>query len=394
MNYCASQPEGVGFVSSMVRFVDCQSQALGFNAWQALSQPGSTLAVVLTGFLTIYIALIGYNLLLGRALTVRGGTLAAIKIGAVFALATSWPAYRTMVYDLVVDGPAELVNDIGSPSGVPGSDGTLVQRLDLADGALAQLAIRGAGAAIGKEAVPPPIAGFDAFAIGGSRILFLISAIAGLGVVRVVAGLMLALGPFFIAFLLFDSTRSLFEGWVRVLAGAALAAVGVSIALGLELSILEPWLASVLARRGSGEALPSAPTELFVISCVFALAVAAIVFACVWLTRAFRLAPLIAHTTDLAGARSAGPRERGAFDMASNSSNERTRARAVADVLVSLQWREASGLGAPGSWRTPALAPAGNDLSRPARQAQVPVGRSFRRSRPRLSPSAGKRDSR
>ena len=81
-----------GFVSSMISFIDWQAKALGSAAWQALSAPGSTLAIVLTGFLTIFIALIGYNLLLGRSLTVRSGVLAAVKIGAVFALATYWPA--------------------------------------------------------------------------------------------------------------------------------------------------------------------------------------------------------------------------------------------------------------------------------------------------------------
>ena len=86
MDVCAGQPQAQGFVNSMVRFIDCQAQALGSNPYQALSAPGSTLSIVLTGFLTIFIALIGYNLLLGRSFTVRSGTLAAVKIGIVFAL--------------------------------------------------------------------------------------------------------------------------------------------------------------------------------------------------------------------------------------------------------------------------------------------------------------------
>ena len=48
-----------------------------------------------------------------------------------------------------------------------------------------------------------------------------------------------------------------------MLVGAALAAVGVSVALGLELALLEPWLSNVLARRMAGEALPAVATELF-----------------------------------------------------------------------------------------------------------------------------------
>src|SRR5206468_8071792 len=105
MGNCPVVPPGAGFVSSMTSYLDCQAQVLGSGGWSALAMPGSTLSIVLTGFLTIFIALIGYNLLLGHAMTVRSGTLAFVKIGAVFALATSWPAYRTLVYDLVIDGP-------------------------------------------------------------------------------------------------------------------------------------------------------------------------------------------------------------------------------------------------------------------------------------------------
>ena len=245
---CQVLSPGTGFISSIIISVDCQSQLLGTGAWQALAAPGSTLSVVLGSLLTIVIALIGYNLLLGNSLTVRSGTLAFVKIGAVLALATSWPAYRTLVYDLVNDGPAQLVAEIGPRAGIVGSDGTLPGRLDLTDQALAQLAILGPGNPSRSEfqAAPPPWAGFNAFALGGSRILFLLTAIAGTGAVRVVTGLMLALGPFFIAFLLFDSTRSLFEGWVRVIAGAALAAIGLTITLGFQLALVEPWISGVL----------------------------------------------------------------------------------------------------------------------------------------------------
>jgi len=292
MDACSAGPIGAGFISSVTGFVDCQAQNLGFGAWTALGMPGSTLHVVLTGFLTIFIALIGYRLLLGSTFTVRDTTLAFVKIGAVFALATSWAAYRPLVYDLATNGPGEIVGEIGPAGGVVGSDGTLLQRLDLVDRNLEQLAILGTDdtpASNAAQSVPPPFVGFDSFAIGGARILFLFSAIVGLGIVRIITALLLALGPFFIAFFLFDSTRSLFEGWVRVLAGAAFGAIGVSVALGLELGLMEPWLASVLARRTSGEPLPTMPTELFVISSFFALAVLASLYFSMRVAYAFRL---------------------------------------------------------------------------------------------------------
>jgi type IV secretion system protein VirB6 len=393
MDLCSGPPQSAGFIGSTTHFIDCQAQALGANAWQALSLPGSTLSVVLTGFLTIFIALIGYNLLLGRSLSVRSGTLAMLKIGAVFALATSWPAYRTLIYDLVIDGPAQLASDIGGSSAIPGSDGTLVQRLDNADAGLTQLSILGPGipTAAAADVPPPPFAGFSAFALGGSRILFLVSAIAGLGVVRIVAGLMLALGPFFVAFILFDSTRSLFEGWVRVLAGAALAAAGVLIALGFELAMLGPWLAAVLARRMAGEALPSVPTELFVLTCIFALVILGVLAACVRLASAFRLAPLLAQPAVGDSHLLKQTHDARRLPALVTDREERSRAAAVADVLVMLQRREAGGraVGAGAAAGTMAIR---NSNAREAAPA-VPVGRSYsRRARTRVTASGGRRD--
>jgi len=399
MDYCAADPQSAGFIGSMTHFVDCKAQLLGSGAYHALALPGSTLSIVLTGFLTVFIAIIGYNLLLGRGFTVRSGTIAALKVGAIFALATSWPAYRTVIYDLVTDGPSQILGDIGRPAGIPGSDGTLVQRLDGADGALVELSVLGPGMPTGmqqQDLPPPPFVGFSAFALGGSRILFLLTAVGGLAGVRVITGLMLALGPFFIAFLMFDNTRSLFEGWVRVLAGAALAAVGVAITLGLELSLMEPWLSTILARRMAGEPLPSVPTELFVVSTVFAIIVLAVLIACTRLASAFRLAPLLGHVEEAHGALM-GAQTLTAVPAAVSRQQlqERSRAAAVADVLVAMQRRE-GGRGAPASRQLSAgageTAPSGNS-GHYSERAALPVGRSLaRRARNRASASAGRRD--
>jgi type IV secretion system protein VirB6 len=400
MEVCPAIPAAAGFISSMTGYIDCQAQVLGSGAWNALAAPGSTLSVVLTGFLTITIALIGYNLLLGHSITVRSGTLAAVKIGAVFALATSWPAYRTLVYDLVTDGPSQLVAEIGPQTGLVGSDGTLTQRLDLADNALARLAILGPGNPppnVSAQVPPAPFGGFDAFALGGSKILFELTAVAGLGIVRIVTGLMLALGPFFIAFLMFENTRSLFEGWVRVLGGAALAAIGVSIALGLELALIEPWLSDVLARRMAGEGLPTVSTELFVITCLFSILVAGVLYACTRVVHAFRLAPLLRATPVIAGQGKNVPTTNGSIvnDLSREiSSTERSRAAAIASILAATSRRERAdaavhvlGTAAAGP-RIPAVSPSNDPV-----QTRVPVGRSFtRRPHARMSAVAAKRD--
>ncbi|WP_204307111.1 hypothetical protein, partial [Klebsiella aerogenes] len=67
----------------------------------------------------------------------------------------------------------------------------------------------------------------------------------------------------------------LFEGWVRGLVAAILGAVAVTILLGVELALLEPWLATLLARRQAGLPIGGATSELLVTSLAFGLAMLA-----------------------------------------------------------------------------------------------------------------------
>src|SRR3954466_2027438 len=135
----------VGFVRWVLSFVDCQAQALGANSYLAMLAPGSTLSLVLTGFLTLFVAMFGYRLLLGHSPDLREGVMALVKVGFVLALATSWPAYRTLVYDVALRAPAEVTADVGVPAGLPRARAGRVGRLDVVDQAMAALAILGAG---------------------------------------------------------------------------------------------------------------------------------------------------------------------------------------------------------------------------------------------------------
>ena len=402
---CVAQPAGAGIISTVSAFVDCQTETFVFGAYQSLASPGSTLYVLLTGFLTLVIAFFGYNLLLGNSPSLRSGTMNMAKVGMVLALATSWPAYHTLVYDLTVNGPDQLASELGHGSGVPGSDGSLRYRLDAADSAMVQLAILGPGpytpeaqTAGGTAVPPPPFVGFNAFALGSARIVFLVVALGSLVAIRVVAGLALALGPFFIAFLLFSHTRSLFEGWIRVLAGAALASLSVFLTLGLELALIEPWLAQAIAIRAANQPLPSMPSELLVIALLFGLVLAASIFAAARLAGAFRLRPLPA---DASRQTSESAKQSWAADRSTANADEasdRSRSAALAEHLHKVQAREVS----MGSVRRSAQG-AGADAFRTgltssvtgAAQAAAKAGRqrTGRRTNARETASARRRDS-
>lgn len=397
MTMCSAAPEGAGFIASITSYLDCQAQILGSGGWAALAAPGSTLSVVLTGCLTLFVALTGYRLLLGESLTVRSATLAFVKIGAVVALATSWPAYRALAYDLVVDGPSELVGEIGPAAHIPGSDGTLLERLDAADRSFAQLAILGSGpaSAEGQAVPPPPFSGFDEFALGGSRILFLLTATASISAVHIVAGVMLALGPFFILFLLFDATRSLFEGWVRVLAGAALAALGISIGLGLELALLQPWLDALVELRKAGGGLAGVPSELLVLVGLFTIIVIALLRASIGAARGFRLGSWIRLAVSAAEPAPSGNPVVGTSAARSGPAvqAEPSRAASIANAVAAMSRREAAAASRRVIDRSgrPSLVTGGEGRA-PA--PFVPAGRTFTHSaRRRGSARADRRDS-
>jgi type IV secretion system protein VirB6 len=402
---CAPAPEGAAFVRRMLDFVDCQAQAIGAGGYQALAAPGSTLSLVLTGFLTLFVALIGYRMLFGQSPTVRDGVLALVKIGVVLALATSWAAYRTLIYDVALRGPAEIVADIGRPAALPGAGGGLADRLAIADREFELLSAEGVGQPLAqpvpsqRRATPEMFPGFNTFALGGARVVYLLGALGALALVRLVAGLLLALGPFFIAFLLFDGTRGLFEGWIRVLAGAALGAAGIAIVLGVELALLEPWLADLLTRRYAGLPITGAPAELLVATMLFALILFGMLFAAARVAIGFRLLTAWRGAPAQLAAALRGERlqfagvPRGARAIPAEG---RSRAATVVDAVAASQRREATA-------RAPETAVTSTEAARRIRPqgpmhdapepAARPLGQSFRRrTTTRVSARAGRRD--
>lgn len=277
---CPPISTGHMFLAGTLDHLDCQAQALGSLGFQSLAAPGAAAHLVLSALLTLFIALWGLRLLTGRH--VDGGDIitAFLKIGIVLTLALSWPAYRTVIYDLVLHGPAEVARGLGAGEQLPGSDGGLTQRLQAVDDGIVQLTVLGSGR--GKSLVTDMTdstgAGFKGIALqdeatlGWARVAYLAGTLAPLAALRLAAGLLLGLAPLFAGLLFFDAARGIFAGWLRGLALTALGSLGVTIVLSAELALIEPWMAQALMLRQANYGTPAAPTELLALTGAFALA--------------------------------------------------------------------------------------------------------------------------
>lgn len=282
---CPAIITGDQFLSRVLTHIDCQASILGSYGFQALGEPGSLASNVMVGLLTLFVALIGLRFLFGPGPGPRDLVYDALKVGLVLTMAFSWPAFRTVIHDVVVNGPAEVAAAI-SPDELTGPSTQLLPRLQAADQQIVELTSTGAGRQTGQILEGSQAgAGFsgsglqDDTALGYSRLAYLSGILGPFALLRILAGLLLAIAPLAAGLLLFEATRGLFAGWLRGLVLSMLGILGVTMVLALQLSVIEPWLADALRVRALGYGIPSAPTELLALTIAFAI----VQFAIIWL---------------------------------------------------------------------------------------------------------------
>jgi type IV secretion system protein VirB6 len=279
-------------VSSLLTVVDCNVQALVYGGYSALFQPNSPFAAVLTSLMVILVALVGYQLLLGRGqLRVGDVALTAVKLGAVLALTTQWSTYQALVYDFLFNGPEQLANVITArvrPDGgaLPAEVFPALQ--------VAFDALTGHAAIYARQAPPgsSPLlggAGFGALGLTVSASILLLSSLGVMLAAKIVTGVLLAVGPVFIAMLLFDTTRGLFEGWLRAALAFAFAPLATILLLAVGLAMLEPSLIQLEELRVAGRFELAPVYSILTLVLVFALVSAGLLIAGGVASAAFRL---------------------------------------------------------------------------------------------------------
>lgn len=394
---CVAPATGSGFLAATLGALDCQAQTIGEAGYQALASPASPISIALTALLSIYVAIIGIRFLMGRPMGVSDMIAATLKVGFVLALAASWPAYRTVVYDVVLKGPAEVAGSIGRASALPGSDGGLTARLQGVDNGIMLLVETGSGrldiaSQRTADAIAPPLS--DDISLGWGKTLFVSSIIGSFGLLRLAGGLFLAIAPLFAGFLLFEATRFLFFGWLRSLIAITLGSLGIAILLGVELAIIEPWLSQVLGLRAARFATLSAPFELLALSLAFSLAMLGMLalavrisFASAAVTKVEAVIERTAQSLkrDIASSQSA-------HAHVGESPAERSRAQIVAQSVGQTSRRETGPENFVSRAATPTRDPmTSNTSSRLETHLHTPLGRSYSAPSRRVSGQALKR---
>lgn len=248
---CAAPPADGPLVRGLLTATDCHVRELVHTGYGALFPPTGGLSAVLTALLTIYVALIGYQLMLGRAqLRIADVTLSVVKLGGVLVFATQWETYQALVFQVLFDGPAQIATAMLHGVGAD-AQGDVFDGLQRAFDTLSTASAAYAGKSPVQASPFLGGAGFAAFALNSAAGILLLSSLGVVLAAKIVLGVLLATGPIFLALLLFETTRGLFEGWMRASLAFAFAPLGITFLLAVILAILEPSLAQIVEIAGA-----------------------------------------------------------------------------------------------------------------------------------------------
>lgn len=256
---CPGMPlSGDTGISGALMSVDCQIGRVVEDSFGRLFGTGGYLGTALTICLTLYIAFLAIGLMTGRTrLTLTTMTPKVLAIGLVLTFVTAWPAYQTVVYNLLTRGPDEIAAALtGSDEG---ASAAFAKRLDVlfvhfADAATAfeqtsqAPATTTAPTVQNPQPVNLPIRNGKSSAsdmLWSSGLILLLSTVGVLVLSRLILTLLLALGPLFVVFALFTQTRGLFEGWLRTSIGFAFIPMLVTLGGSAALSLLTPAILSI-----------------------------------------------------------------------------------------------------------------------------------------------------
>jgi type IV secretion system protein VirB6 len=290
MNQCAPfGADGPAGVADALSKVDCLATDATSVSFGRLFGAHGSFQTALTIILTLYIALLAFNLLTGRsALRVSVLTPRMMTLGMVLTFATSWIAYQSVVWNLATGAPDEIASVLVGSRG----SATLLfaQQLDGLFSAITDAVTNVNPSAVAAQAgLASPT---NILSLGG--MILLLGTVGVLVVCRLALAALLILGPVFIVLALFDGTRGLFEGWLKSVAMFALVPLLTVVMGSGALVAIGPMIAGI---DQSGGEIPLRTAVSILFASIIYLALMLVVFkVAATLTRSWRLGRSGTHT--------------------------------------------------------------------------------------------------
>ena len=289
--------DGPAGVADALSKVDCLATDATSVSFGRLFGAHGSFQTALTIILTLYIALLAFNLLTGRsALRVSVLTPRMMTLGMVLTFATSWIAYQSVVWNLATGAPDEIASVLVGSKG----SATLMfaQQLDGFFNAITNAATNvqtnAAAAALANSGTPSPAAiaaatgvasASNILSIGG--LIMLLGTVGVLVVCRLALAALLILGPVFIVLALFDGTRGLFEGWLKSVTMFALVPLLTVLMGSGALVAIGPMVASL--DQSGGEIPMRTAVSILVASIIYVSLMLLVFKVAAMLTRSWRL---------------------------------------------------------------------------------------------------------
>jgi len=280
---CPALPfDGDATITATLSALDCQVNGAVASGYDGLFGASGAFGVALGVILTIYLTIMAIGLLTGRTrLTLPALGPKVLALGFVLTFATAWPAYQTVIYGLFTGGPDQVASAfMGARSGATQA---FAARLDTLFEAVLDV-----GQTLTTLPKSPNL-GVATNLVWTSAVTLLLFTLGLLVIARLVLAVLLALGPIFIVFGLFEGTRGLFEGWLRSSVAFALAPLLIVLGGSGAMVVLGPLITAI------GDDPVRAVTELrpvvslFLASVIYAGLLVALMATAISLTRGWRL---------------------------------------------------------------------------------------------------------
>ncbi len=285
MSQCeAFGANGPAGVADALQKVDCLATDATSMSFGRLFGAHGSFQTALTIILTLYIALLAFNLLTGRsALKLSVLTPRMMTLGLVLTFATSWIAYQSVVWNLATGAPDEIASVLVGSKG--SATMLFAQQLDGFFAAISDAATNAAPNPAIAAATPAFASPANLLSI--SALILLLGTVGVLVVCRLALAALLIIGPVFIVLALFEGTRGLFEGWLKSVAMFAVVPLLTVVMGSGALGAIAPMVAS-LADYGTDIPLRTA-VSILVASLIYVSLMLLVFKVAAMLTRSWRL---------------------------------------------------------------------------------------------------------